>query len=342
MKNVVINETGKAIEFKPDVIFEKYLKLAEKDAKKEFNGKKNRVVSSCPACRSKKKKIAFFRFGFKYEECLTCGSVYMNSRPPDADIKKHYLESTSADFWRNTLSRKTEGKRKEKIYEKRFQWFRDITQNYMPFATTIADFNSKDPEYTREFLQNGYFKHKVVVNPYFDISALDIFNADVDSYSVIQELDSSLKDGRMVDLVCAFEIMDCFTDVEFLLKTINALLCKGGLCFVTTISISGFDLQVLWENSTSIFPPDRINVFSRTGLELLFKRHGFDMIEYSTPGFLDLDIIKNAVRKNPSIELPRFVKTMLSNGNNQVCRDFQDFLQLSKLSSFVRIVLRKK
>jgi len=342
MKNVVINETGKASEFKPDVIFEKYLRLTEKDVKKEFGRKKNQAVSNCPACRSKKARIVFSHFGFKYVECLACGSVYMNPRPLDADIKKHYLESASADFWRNTLSRKTEEKRKEKIYEKRFQWFRDIAQNYLPCATTITDFNSKDPEYTREFLQNGYFKRKIVVNPYFDTSALDNFNTNASDYSVIQELANSLKDRGLIDIACAFEAIDCFADVELFLKTINALLCKGGLCFVTTISINGFDLQVLWENSTSIFPPDRINVFSRHGLELLFKRHGFDIIEYSTPGFLDLDIVKNAVRKDSSIELPRFVETILRNGDDQVYRDFQEFLQLSKLSSFVRIVLRKK
>jgi len=342
MKNVVINETGKTSEFKPDVIFEKYLKLTEKDVKKEFSRKKNQVVSNCPACRSKKKKIVFSHFGFKYVECLACGSVYMNPRPPDADIKKHYLESASADFWRNTLSRKTEGKRKEKIYEKRFQWFRDIAQNYMPCATTIADFNSKDPEYIREFIQNGYFKRKVVVNPYFNMPALDSFGSGSGSCSVVPELADSLKDRGIVDVACAFEAMDCFANVELLFKTINKLLCTGGLCFVTTISISGFDLQVLWENSTSIFPPDRINVFSRQGLELLFKRHGFDIIEYSTPGFLDLDIVKSAVKKDPSIEIPRFVETILKNGDDQVHHDFQDFLQLSKLSSFVRMVLRKK
>jgi ribosomal protein S27E len=311
--------------------------------KNEFGGKRNPVVSSCPACKSKKAKIVFSHFGFKYAECLSCGSVYINARFPDADIKNHYLESVSADFWRNTLSRKTEGKRKEKIYENRFQWFRDIAQNYLPCAATIADFNSKDPEYAREFLQNGYFKRKIVVNPYFNISALDNINAAAGSCSVIQELTAPLKSMKgMVDIACAFEVLDCFTDIDFFLKTVNALLCRGGLCFMTTISISGFDLQVLWENSTSIFPPDRINVLSRQGLELLFRRHGFDIVEYSTPGFLDLEIVKNTVRKNLHIELPRFVRTILKNGDAQVHHDFQDFLQLSKLSSFVRIVLKKK
>jgi hypothetical protein len=340
MKNVVINQTGKASEFKPDVIFEKYLRLAEKDAKKKFKHNKNRIVLSCPACKSRKTKIAFSRFGFKYVECLTCCSVYMNPHPLDADIKYHCLKSVSADFWRNTISKKTETKRKEKIYEKRFQWLRDIAQNHLPCAATIADFNPKDPEYTKKFLQNGYFKNKIMVNPYFDTSVLDNFNTG--NYKVIQNLTNLAQNKGMIDIACAFEAIDCFADVDLFLKTINVSLRRGGLCFLTTISISGFDLQVLWENSTSIFPPDRINVFSRQGLEILFKRHGFDIIEYSTPGFLDLDIVKKMANSNSSIELPRFIRTMLKYGNDQIFQDFQEFLQLSKLSSFTRVVLKKR
>lgn len=335
MINVVINETGKTSEFKPDLIFEKYLKLTEKDVKKEFSNKKNLTISNCPACRSKKSKFAFSRFGLNYVECLSCCSVYMNPRPLDSDIKKHYFESASAGFWRDTLSKKTEGKRKEKIYEKRFQWFSDIAQNYLPSAITIADLNSKDPDYIREFLQNENFTRKVLINPYFNI-------LEQDNCSVMQNFVEAKKDQKDFDIVCAFEAIDGFSDVDYFLKTINSLLSDGGLCFMTTLSISGFDLQVLWENSTSIFPPDRINVLSKNGLETLFKRHGFNIIEYSTPGFLDLDIVKNAFKKNPSLTLPRFVKTLLKNGDDQVYEDFQNFLQLSKLSSFVRIVLQKK
>lgn len=110
---------------------------------------------------------------------------------------------------------------------------------------------------------------------------------------------------------------------------------------MTTISISGFDMQVLWENSRSIFPLDRINVFSYMGLKLLAQRHGFEMIEYSTPGVLDFDIVENELKKHHEIECPRFVKTMVEREDEQLKQDFQNFLQVNRLSSFVRIVLRK-
>ncbi len=108
----------------------------------------------------------------------------------------------------------------------------------------------------------------------------------------------------------------------------------GGLCFLTSISISGFDLQVLWNNSNSIFPPDRMNVFSIEGLTALLERHGFECIELSTPGLLDVEIVANAYRQNPSMRLPRFVKYMLDKRDSETYQSFQEFLQRNRLSSF--------
>ena len=343
MKNVVINQVGSTSEFKPDSIFEKYLDLTRMDVRAGLCAKnKMKAVSCCPACKAREAKKAFSQFGFNYSECQKCGSVYLNPRPLDADIKEYYMHSKAARFWRDTLARKTEGKRKEKIYEKRFQWLSDVSENYLPSAETIADFNSKDPEYVREFLGVQHFKRKILVNPYFDTAVLNDSSVDVNEILTPGNPKTLLKHRETVDVACSFEAIDCSSDIESLLKSVHLMLHPKGIFFLTTISISGFDLQVLWDKSSSIFPPDRINVLSKKGLEILFKRHGFDMIEYSTPGFLDLDIVKNAVRKDPSIGLPRFVKTILENGDEQVYRDFQEFLQLSKLSSFTRIVLRKR
>jgi len=343
MKNVVINQVGSTSEFKPDLIFKKYIDLTRKDVRAGLCAKnKMKTVLCCPACKSRDSKKAFSKFELNYSECQKCGSVYLNPRPSDEDIRKYYMESKAAKFWRDTLARKTEDKRKEKIYEKRFQWLSDVSENYVPSAETIADFNSRDPEYMREFLSAPYFKRKILVNPYFDTAVLSNSNADANEILTLGNLKTPLKHRETIDVACSFETIDCSSDIESFLKSVHLMLRPDGIFFLTTISISGFDLQVLWGESSSIFPPDRINILSRKGLEVLFKRHGFDMIEYSTPGFLDLDIVKNAARKDSSIELPRFVKTILDNGDEQVYRDFQEFLQLSKLSSFTRIVLRKR
>ncbi len=338
MKNIVFNDTAREVEFKPDLIFKKYLKMNESDIKKEFKNKINLTISNCPGCKSSKNTKAFDKSGVQYVECQNCGTVFMCPHPKDAQIKEHFLNSPSIRFWRDTLSKATDDKRKEKIYYPRLQWIIDMAEEYSFGAKNIADFNSKNIDYIIYLLNNKYFDNKIVINPYFNID--DISDEGLKS-TLINSSKKKLTLRNSINIATAFEVVDYTSDVDTFMKTIKNMLCKGGLCFITTISISGFDMQVLWENSRSIFPLDRINVFSQKGLKLLSERHGFEIIEYSTPGVLDFDIVENELKKHPDMQIPRFVKTMMEREDEQLKQDFQNFLQVNRLSSFVRIVLRK-
>ena len=75
---------------------------------------------------------------------------------------------------------------------------------------------------------------------------------------------------------------------------------------------------------------------------ILFERHDFECIELSTPGLLDVEIVANAYKETPSMNLPRFVKSLLDKRDTGTYQSFQEFLQMNRLSSYARIVLRKK
>jgi SAM-dependent methyltransferase len=324
MKNIVVNDTGREVEFKPNALFDEYLRLTEKDLKSSL---KSLSPGDCPACQSNRQEKVFEKFGFAYVECQACGTVCMSPAPDDETIRKHYLASGSVRFWRENLARATEDKRIEKIYAPRMQWIIDMTQEYLPQARNIAVINEKNQAFVEGLARSSHFERKIAVNPYFkakNISGVEVLPRGTD---------------KSADVALAFETIDYAGDVDKVLDSIKNILVPGGLCFVTTISISGFDLQVLWDNSKTIFPLDRIKVFSTKGLRTLFKRHGLEILEYSTPGLLDLDVVKNAVERG--VPVPRFVKNLVEQGNDQVFKDFQEFLQINKLSSFVRVLLRK-
>ena len=86
---------------------------------------------------------------------------------------------------------------------------------------------------------------------------------------------------------------------------------------------------------------NRLNVFTLEAIEYLAQKHSFEVIEFSTPGILDLDIIEDAIKDNPQIEIPRFIRYVLENRGKNVRNTFQEFLQSSQLSSYGRILLRK-
>jgi hypothetical protein len=100
-------------------------------------------------------------------------------------------------------------------------------------------------------------------------------------------------------------------------------------------------LQVLWKDAPNLYPPDRLNIFSPQGLKALFKRNGFECIEFSTPGVLDVEIVAKAVLHNPKVYC-RFAEYLVKSGDCQLRQAFQNFLQKEQLSSLGRILIQKK
>ena len=111
---------------------------------------------------------------------------------------------------------------------------------------------------------------------------------------------------------------------------------------MTTVLSSGFDLQVLWDKADNLFPPDWLNVFSVEGLNKLIEHHGFECLEFSTPGILDLEHVTKAIEKKPDLDISKFLKYLLVHRGEKTLKAFQEFLQTHLLSSYGRVLLRKK
>lgn len=139
----------------------------------------------------------------------------------------------------------------------------------------------------------------------------------------------------------AFDVLDNAHDPQALVQEYAKKLPATGLLFLSCTSSVGADIQLLWENNERICPPDHLNLFSPEGLELVLKRHGFELIELSTPGQLDVDILLNHIKNHPSHTLPPLLQYILTKRGQEAHRGLQEFLQHYRLSSFMRAVARK-
>jgi hypothetical protein len=337
VKNIVLFDEFNEIDFKPSDLLHEYIRLTEADASHFFAEKADLRPCVCPGCHAGEIRSSFPRFGMRYVECNRCGTLYISPRPDDQAMEDYYHNSSARRFWREELSRMTGKKRREKIIKPRFEWILDSATEYIPDAVHIVDINTDQYGYIDALIENRTFAKKTLLNPYLPLDNLRLN----DTINVVNiPLEEKALDNE-VNAVTIFEVADRTSDVDRFFKNIYHMLKKHGLCFLTGILISGFDLQTLWEKAENIFPPDRMNVFSVEGLKALFKRHDFECLEFSTPGILDVEIVEKAIEGGAEISIPRFMEYLLKNRSKETKQSFQEFLQQNLLSSYGRILLRK-
>lgn len=330
MKNIVIADQFQANELKPSVLLKQYIAMVEKEVSSFFPQAKLQTIV-CPACGQPQERRHFSKFVFQYHECANCLSLYVSPRPDDQAIEEFYKKSQARAFWNEQLYSSTAPRRQEKIIKPRFQWVEDSTFEYLPQAKSYADVNANQPGYLTSIAAMNIFKTKTLINPLIPLPA----TLATDGIQVKDVLDGKF------DVITLFEVLDHTSDAGMLLKKISNALNPGGLCFLTGILSSGFDVSVLCEHAENIYPPDRLNVFSIKGIQHLVQAHGFECLEVSTPGILDVDFVAKALKEDAQVTMSPFLRDLVLNGSPEVRHAFQEFLQSNLLSSYGRILIRK-
>ncbi len=323
-------------DLKPLEGLRKYFQLI-KEGIPEFFPKSELNECSCPACSQSKIAAEFTKYGMRYIECESCNSLWVSPRPSEIALIRYFEESKAEIFWRNEFIHMTDRKRKEKILQPWIRWITESTQEYYANARSIADIHTKQPVYLDELQKIERFQEKVLISPFLSQTVLK----EHPSMRVFQEPAIEGLENQQLDVITVFDGLGMTADPFALLSAIFSALAPGGLCFLTTTLISGFDLQTLWDAAENIHPPTRLNIFSDTGLLTLVQKTGFECIEFSTPGVLDLEIVAAEQQKNSSNSIPRFIAYLLKHRDENTHKAFQEFLQAHRLSSYGRLLLRK-
>ena len=330
MKHVVISENLKEFEIHPPELFDKYRDITKNEIEK-FIKKWKLFNINCPACNSKERIKVFDKFSMDYVECKNCKTLYVNPRPSEKDTSNYYKISKSTLFWKEHFYKETVLDRKRIIFNPRSLWIMDITKKYFDKPKIFMDINSKYIEFIEKMIELNIFQENILFNPLIDLNLYTKEKLKIINKNNIFN----------VNVITAFEVIDRLSNPKKFLKNVNSMLIKNGLLFLTTSTISGFDLQLLWDKSKNIFPLDHMNLFSIEGIVEIINNSGFKIIELSTPGQLDIEIVKNAIKQNNNIDVPRFISYFIENRDENDHRAFQDFLQISRLSSHLRIVAQK-
>ena len=320
---------------RPLDIFNEYLRLSAEDVKTFFADASSFLSVGCPACETDGDAGGFEKLGFRYRLCPECDSLYVSPRPRPVALDDYYRNGKAVHYWTTHFYKETADARREKIFRPRARLIAELLARFgTGHSRTLADVGAGYGIFLEEVRSLGAFDSIRGIEPGPDLARV----CREKGFDVIEKPVEKVKDGECIaTFATAFELLEhVFSPLEFLNAT-SRIIGRDGLLLFTTLTVSGFDIQILWEKSKSVYPPHHINLLSVKGMRRLVERSGLRWIELTTPGQLDVDIVANYVAEHPETELPRFLRSVLS-GDDGVRADLQAFLSRNLLSSHIRVI----
>lgn len=326
----------KESDIRPEALLRRYLELSARDAELCF-AQDSRLTIPCVACGGERVVGEFDKNGFAYSSCRDCGTLFQSPRPSIEAFEAFYRNSVSSRYWAEEFFPAVAEARREKIFRPRVERLAELCRTKGFSVERLIDVGAGYGIFLDEWRQRCPSTQVLAVEP-SEALAAECRSKGLDVVEDIAEHVSGYDDHA--DLVICFEVLEHVYDPLAFVRTLARLARPGGYVFVSTLCVDGFDIQTLWDKSNSIFPPHHINFMSVTGFGRLFERAGLVDVDVTTPGQLDVDIVRNAIKRFPDlINEQRFLRRIVS--DQGLAAVFQGFLAENRLSSHAWVIGRK-
>jgi len=331
MKTIVSMQDLRELEIKPSDLLSEYRRLFEGEVRELWKSKVSVRLDRCPACGAAKPAEVFEKWGVPYARCAGCDSIFAAVRPDEEGLTRFYNASPAVKFWREKVLHATEAARLEKLLVPRCEWILDGLSEYFPGASAGLDHTPFGGQLLKLLADQ-------IPSLESFISSHPLSGAAAGAKIIPSPGALNAKPPPQVDFITTFEALDRAADPRRFVAAIHACLNPGGVAFLTATSASGLEIQLLGPRSPSVLPPDRLNLFSIEGLEALFAEPEWEICEISTPGMLDTEIIQRHLKAGESAFFDYIVRAR----GPECLGALQEFLQAHRLSSFARLIVRKK
>jgi SAM-dependent methyltransferase len=297
------------------------------------------VRVTCPACGTDLATPRFTKFDMTFVACDVCGTIYANPRPAPVVLEHYYATSQNYAYFNTHIFPASEDARRDKIFRPRVARLRELMQRHQVPRHCLLEVGAGFGTFGQEVLADRLFERVIAVEPTPALAAtcrqrgLDVIEAPVEKVSGLTSAPN---------VIVAFEVIEHLFCPRDFVQACAGLLSPGGLLVLTCPSGRGFDVEVLGSLSDTV-DVEHLNLFSPASLALLLGDHGFEVLEITTPGRLDAELVrKKAMAGALDLSGNPFLQRVLLDEWDTLGPPFQTFLAEHGLSSHQWAVARKQ
>lgn len=238
------------------------------------------VEVPCPACGDNRDGVHWRKRGLLYRLCPTCYTVYMSPRPSSELLDEFYRTSRNYEFWNREIFPASEQARREEICRPRAERIAALSD-----GDSLLDVGAGFGTFCEE--AERFFSDVVALEP-------EPHLAETCRSKGLCVVQLPVEKVRLTaDVVTAFEVIEHLFDPRAFIRHCAELLPAGGLLVLTCPNVKSYEIEMLGPKSSSV-DHEHLNYFHPDSLTNLVESEGFTVVELTTPGKLDIDIIRKA------------------------------------------------
>jgi 2-polyprenyl-3-methyl-5-hydroxy-6-metoxy-1,4-benzoquinol methylase/ribosomal protein S27E len=334
------SSTLRETEIRPDHLMKEQADRFAADVARLLMSRSQFIEVPCPACGANNGRKAFEKFQLTYLECSGCETVYVSPRPTPAILEDFYAHSRNYAYWNEFIFPASEEARRERIFRPRADRVAEICQRHgLSHGGVLMEVGAGFGTFCEEIQKHHWFDRVIAVEPTPGLAetcrkkGLEVIEKPVEQIT--------LSPGS-VNVIACFEVIEHLFSPRDYLRSCASLLAPEGLLVVTCPNIKGFDLVTLREISGTV-DVEHLNYFHPDSLSRLARESGLEVLEVTTPGKLDAELVRKKVLGGEfDMQKQPFLKQILIDRWEDAGAAFQEFLAANRLSSHMWLVARKR
>lgn len=270
--------------------------------------------------------------GLSFHHSVECGSIFASPTPSQAALDELSRNGESAQLRRAYFARADAADQRRAIHNPILSWLEEISAEQALQLDHIGYFGDDD---------TGLLAAICDMMAPDGVSTVDQVTAQPSAKHVKHLRAEEIK-APLFDFAIDIGSLERRSDPMERIAAWARALKPGGLIALTTRSASSLEFRVLGPESPSFIALDRLTLFSIPALQSVLEQHGFEILELSTPGRIDVEVLRQVIAEKSNPGGVDFWQHALEHGSNLLDHDLQIMLQRHRLSSFVRCLARKK